>query len=201
MKRSLLILALFAMPIAHAADAGPWQVKFGVHTVSPKSNNGTLAGGTLKTDVGSSTRPTLSLEYRFNRNLGLEVLAAVPFQHDVTLNGAKSASVKHLPPTVSLQWHFLPDQAVSPFVGLGINYTRFFSINETGPIAGAQLNLEPSWGLAGHVGVDFAINPSWSVTVDARYMKIASDATVNGTKVGTVTIDPSVYGVSVGYRF
>lgn len=202
MKRSLpLLLALLAMPVAHADENGPWQIKFGVHDVSPKSSNGSLAGGSLKTDVGDSTRPTLSLEYRFNRNLGLEVLAAVPFRHDVKLNGSKAASVKQLPPTVSLQWHFLPDQTISPFVGLGVNYTRFFSIDETGPLAGTRLDLESSWGLAAHAGVDFAINRSWSVTVDARWIKISSDAKVNGAKVGTVDIDPRVFGVAVGYRF
>lgn len=202
MKRSLpLVLALLAMPLAHADENGPWQLKLGVHNVSPKSDNGTLAGGALKTDVGDSTRPTVTLEYRFNRNLGVEVLAAVPFQHDVKLNGAKAASVKHLPPTVSLQWHFLPDQTISPFVGLGINYTRFFSIDETGPLAGTRLNLEPSWGLAAHAGIDFVINPRWSVTLDARWMKLGTDAKVNGAKVGTVDIDPRVIGMAVGYRF
>ena len=202
MKRSLpLLLALLVVPVAHADGNGPWQIKFGVHDVSPKSGNGSLAGGSLKTDVGDSTRPTLSLEYGFNRNLGLEVLAAAPFRHDVKLNGSKAASVKQLPPTVSLQWHFLPDRAISPFVGLGVNYTRFFSIDETGPLAGTRLDLDSSWGLAAHAGVDFAIDPNWSVTVDARWIRISSDAKVNGAKVGTVDIDPRVFGVAVGYRF
>lgn len=197
-----LALALAAvLPNAHAAQAGDWEVKLGVHAVDPKSDNGRLAGGTLKADVDSSVRPTISLEYRITPNLGVEVLGAIPFQHDVRLNGAKAASLKHLPPTVSLQWHFLPDGRIDPFLGLGVNYTRFFSIDEAGPLAGARLDLEDSWGVAAHAGVAFALADRWSLTADLRWMRIRTDAKVDGVKVGTVTVDPLVYGVAVGYRF
>lgn len=204
MKTTMLALALAlaaAVPAAHAAQAGDWELKVGVHAVNPKSDNGRLAGGALKADVDSSVRPTISLEYRFTPNLGLEVLGAVPFQHDVKLNGAKAASVKQLPPTVSLQWHFLPDGKVDPFVGLGVNYTRFFSIDEKGPLSGARLDLDDSWGVAAHAGVAFAFAERWSLTADLRWIRIRTDAKVDGAKVGTVDIDPLVYGVAVGYRF
>ncbi len=197
-----LALALAAvLPTAHAAQAGDWEVKLGVHAVDPKSDNGTLAGGALKTDVGSSVRPTISLEYRITPNLGVEVLGALPFQHDVRLDGAKAASVKQLPPTVSLQWHFLPDGRIDPFVGLGLNYTRFFSIDEKGPLAGTRLDLDDSWGVAAHAGVAFALADRWSLTTDVRWIRIRTDAKVDGAKVGTVDIDPLVYGLAVGYRF
>lgn len=203
MKKILpLALALVAaVPVAHAAQAGDWELKLGLHAVDPKSDNGTLAGGALKTKVDSSVRPSVSLEYRITPNLGVEVLGALPFEHEVRLNGGKAASVKHLPPTLSLQWHFLPDGRIDPFVGLGANYTRFFSIDERGPLAGTRLQLEDSWGVAAHAGVAFALQERWSLTLDARWMRIRTDAKVDGAKVGTVTVDPLVYGVAVGYRF
>src|SRR5690606_30547831 len=123
-------------------------------------------------------------------NLGVEVLGALPFQHDVRLDGAKAASVKQLPPTVSLQWHFLPDGRIDPFVGLGLNYTRFFSIDEKGPLAGTRLDLDDSWGMAAHAGVAFALADRWSLTTDVRWIRIRTDAKVDGAKVGTVDIDP-----------
>ncbi len=203
MKRHLpLILFLAAVaPAAHAAKAGDWEVKFGLHSVTPKSDNGHLAGGALKTDVDNSVRPTVSLEYRITPNLGVEVLAALPFEHDVKLNGAKAATVKQLPPTVTLQWHFLPDGNIDPFVGVGLTYTRFFSIDETGPIAGTRLDLDDSWGPSAHAGVAFALSDRWSLTGDVRWARIRTDAKVDGVKVGTVNIDPMVYGLAVGYRF
>lgn len=199
-KLPLAIMLAVGATAAHA-EQGDWQVKFGLHAVDPKSSNGHLAGGTLATDVDSSWSPSVTLEYSVTGNLGIEVLAALPFEHDVKLNGAKAATVKQLPPTVSLQWHFMPDAKVSPFVGIGVNYTRFFSIDETGPLAGAKLDLGDSWGLAAHAGLDFALAPRWSLTVDARWIDIDTDAKVNGAKVGSVAIDPLVYGVALGYRF
>jgi len=195
-----IVVAIGATTAAHA-EQGDWQVKIGAHAVDPKSNNGHLAGGTLAAGVDSAWSPTVTLEYSVTKNLGIEVLAALPFEHDVKLNGAKAATVKQLPPTVSLQWHFVPDAKVSPFIGVGVNYTRFFSIDETGPLAGAKLDLGDSWGLAAHAGVDVALAPRWSLTVDARWIDIDTDAKVGGVKVGSVAIDPFVYGVALGYRF
>ena len=114
MQRNILGLGL-ALTLAGIAgtacadEGGDWVVKAGVHTVVPESNNGRLGDGALKTDVGSDTRPTVTLEYLLNRNWGIEALAALPFEHEVNLNGAKAATVKHLPPTVSVQYHFNPN--------------------------------------------------------------------------------------------
>ncbi len=193
-------LALAGVGSAHAADT-TWVVKLGVHTVAPKSNNGTLAGGALKVDVGNDTQPTITAEYMFNKNLGLEVLASTPFKHSVRLNGVKSATFQHLPPTFSLQYHFNPDGTVSPFVGVGLNYTYVFNEKTTGPLSGTKLSVGDSLGVAAHAGLDFNINPKWLFTVDARWMKISAKAKVNGVDVGTVHVDPLVYGVAVGYRF
>lgn len=204
MKRTTaLIIAMAAagVPVAHAQQAGDWQVKFGLHVVDPKSNNGSLADGALKTDVGNGLSPTITAEYRVTPKFGIELLAALPFSHDIKLNGAKSATVKQLPPTLSAQWHFLTDSKFDPFVGIGLNYTRFFSVNEKGPLAGTRVNLSDSWGPALHAGVDYAWNENWSLTADARWIGISTDVKVDGAKVGTVDIDPLVYGLAVGYRF
>lgn len=186
---------------AHAEDTDPWVLRVGIHNVDPKSNNGKLAGGALKTDVGSDAKPTIAIEYMLSREWGIDVLAAVPFEHDINLNGARSGSTKQLPPTVSVQYHFNSVGQISPFVGLGLNYTLFFSEHTTGPLAGTRLSLGDSFGPAVHAGIDFRLNPRWLLTIDARWIKIGSDVKVNGAKVGSVDIDPFVYGVAIGYRF
>ena len=149
-------LGLSATP-ALAQTAGSWTVGVGAHNVEPKSGNGTLVAtplGDLTMDVGTNVRPTITAEYFVKDNLGIEVLAALPFQHDIAVTGVgKVGSTKHLPPTVSLQYHFGQGK-VKPFVGLGVTYTRFFSTKTEGPIAGADLELSDSWGLAGHFGLD-----------------------------------------------
>ena len=129
------------------------------------------------------------------------MLAALPFKHEVKLNGADAGEVTHLPPTVSLQYHFSPDAKISPYLGAGLNFTWIYSEDSAGPIAGTELKLKNSWGLAAHAGVDFKMENDWFFGVDARWMDIDSDVSVNLAQVGTVNIDPIVYGFYFGKRF
>ena len=197
-------LALAAMP-AFAQSAGHWTVGIGAHNVAPKSDNGTLTAtplGNLSMDVGSNARPTVTAEYFIKDNLGIEVLAALPFRHDIDIEGVgKVGSTKHLPPVVSLQYHFANHSKATPFVGIGLNYTTFFSEDTTGALAGTRLKLDDSWGLAAHVGVDFKIGERGALRLDARWADIDSDVSVNGVDIGTANIDPLVYGVAWVTKF
>lgn len=200
------LLALAATP-AFAQTAGSWTLGVGVHNVAPKSDNGTLTAtplGNLDIDVGSNTRPTITGEYFIKDNLGVEVLAALPFQHDINVVGVgQVGSTKHLPPTVSLQYHFGQGK-VKPFVGVGLNYTTFFSTKADGPIAGTDLELSDSWGLAGHVGIDFQVSEKGAIRIDYRKIDIDTDVKLNGANLGTnntVNIDPSVYGIAYVFQF
>ena len=209
--KSTRILAVAALALATspalAQSAGSWTFGIGAHQVAPKSDNGTLTAtplGDLRMEVGNNARPTITAEYFIRDNLGLEVLAALPFQHDIAVAGVgKVGSTKHLPPTVSLQYHFGQGK-VKPFVGLGVNYTRFFSTKTEGPIAGADLELSDSWGLAGHVGLDVQIGEKSAIRIDYRKIDIDTKAKLNGANLGTrnqVNIDPSVYGVAYVFAF
>ncbi|WP_141057431.1 OmpW family protein [Stenotrophomonas rhizophila] len=194
-------LALAAAP-AMAQSKGDWTIGAGVHQVAPKSNNGSLAGGTLKVDVDNDVKPTITGEYFIADNLGIEILAALPFKHDINIAGLGNVgSTKHLPPVVSLQYHFNSKGKVSPFVGAGINYTTFFSEKTSGALAGSKLKMDDSWGLAAHAGLDFAINDKGSLRVDVRWMDIDSKVKLDGEKIGTVNIDPLAYGVSYVFKF
>ena len=206
--RTILVsaLALAATP-ALAQSTGTWTIGIGAHNVAAKSNNGTLTAtplGNLRMDVGNNVRPTITAEYFLKDNLGVEVLAALPFQHDIDVAGVgKVGSTKHLPPTVSLQYHFGQGK-VRPFVGAGVNYTRFFSTRTEGPIAGTSLSLSDSWGLAGHVGIDFKLGEKAALRVDYRTIDIDTKVKLNGANLGTrntVNIDPSVYGVAYVFAF
>jgi len=201
MKRTIALVLLGLAGTATAQDADTWLLKVGVHEVNPKSDNGRLANGALHADVSGEVRPTITAEYLIAPEWGVEVLASWPFRHEVSLNGAKAASVKHLPPTVSLQYHFNPAGKWSPFVGLGLNYTYFFGEHTTGPLQGHKLSLDNSFGAAVHLGVDYRMDNAWIVTVDARWMSIDAKAKVDGADVGTVHIDPFVYGIAIGRKF
>jgi len=199
-----LLAAAAASSPAFAQSAGDWTLGVGVHVVDPKSNGGNLDATALglgplpTTRVDSDLRPTITGEYFIRDGLGIEVLAALPFEHKIKIDGVgKVGSTKQLPPVVSLQYHFNTGSKVSPFVGLGVNYTKFFNERTQGPLAGTKLKLDASWGLAGHVGVDIQLNPRYALRLDARYVDISSDVRVNGLKVGKADIDPLVYGAAL----
>jgi len=195
------IVATTSAP-ALAQSRGDWTLGVGVHQVNPKSDNGRLAGGTLAVDVDSDTKPTITGEYFIADNLGIEVLGALPFKHDINIDGlGRVGSSKQLPPVVSLQYHFNGKGKVSPFIGAGINYTTFFSEDTTGALAGSKLKLGDSWGLAAHAGVDFAVSERGSLRVDLRWIDIDSKVKLDGSKIGTANIDPLVYGVAYVHRF
>lgn len=212
MKLQSLVLAAataLTMTTAFAVPAGTWSVAAGAHYVDPKSDNGTLNNG-LSVDVDGDVRPTISGEYFIANNVGVELLAAIPFHHDFNLNNpdgttALTGKTQHLPPTLSLQYHFdgynLP-MNVKPFVGVGVNYTTFFKEKVSN---GADLDLDDSVGVAGHIGLDIPFAPTESFRIDARYMDIKTDATLNidgvSSDIGEIDISPWVYGVAFVKQF
>lgn len=213
-KTSALLLSAMAAAVSLAAAApamaqskGDWTLGVGVHAVDPKSDAGDLNGaalglGKLSTKVDSDVKPTVTFEYFVADNIGVEVLAALPFKHDVSIDGVgKVGETKQLPPVVSLQYHFTNSSKVTPFVGLGVNYTKFFSTDSKGALAGTKLKLEDSWGLAAHAGLDFAVSDKGALRVDLRWADIDTKVKVNGNKLGTAKIDPLVYGVAYVFKF
>lgn len=98
----------------------------------------------------------------------------------IVLNGGgKVRDTKHLPPTVSLQYRFAPNATVRPHVGAGLNYTLFFKEHTQGALAGADLKLKDTFGLAAQIGIDIDLVKGWYVNADARRME-STTTKVNG---------------------
>ena len=188
---------------AGAYEAGDFLFRAGAHYVDPKSNNNDMV------NVDSDTMLTFDFSYFLTDNWAVELLAAAPFEHDINLNGGpKVGSVKHLPPTVSVQYHFNTNGRVKPFLSAGINMTIFFDEKTTGPLAGLDLDVDTSsFGPAAQTGVDVDLTDDWFMNASLRWMNIETDARLRGPglmgaqNLGTVEIDPWLYGVNVGYRF
>ena len=107
MKSLFLAAAALALAApAVAQQAGTVTVGLGFAHVNPKSDNGTLANGTVPVSIGENARPSVTLEYFVRDNIGIELLGALPFKHSINSNRTEIGSVKHLPPVISLQYHF-----------------------------------------------------------------------------------------------
>ena len=210
-KRQALLMAAVAAGLsmtAMAETAGTWTVGVGAGYVDPESGNGTLTTedfGKLDVDVDYDVRPTITAEYFVADNVGIELLAALPFHHDIDLKDADGnilkAKTQHLPPTLSLQYHFDNiNSNVKPFIGVGANYTTFFK-ERIYDGNDSDLEIDDSWGVAGHVGLDFKLNPTDAVRIDARYIDLEPDVKLGGADIGTAEINPWVYGISYVQRF
>lgn len=186
--------ASFAAP-AMAQSQGDWTFGVGIINVNPKSDNGTLAGAAATID--DNTQLSLTAEYFIRDNLGIELLAASPFEHDIALGGSNIGSTKQLPPTLSLVYHIPTKGKVTPFVGVGVNYTTFFS--EESSLG--TLDLDNSFGFAATVGADWQISERGALRLNVRYMDIDTDARLNGAPIGKAEIDPVTVGVSYVHRF
>jgi len=139
----------------------------------------------------------------FTPNIAAELVLTYPQKHDLRSDGAKIGTLKHLPPSLLAQYHFTNMGAFKPYLGAGVNYTRFSNVNFAPAVEAA---LDPSikknsFGSALQIGFDYMLDKNWSINVDVKKVYIKTDVRSAGTKVGTFKVDPWLLGVGVGYRF
>lgn len=190
-----LILALGACA-ATAQESPRWILRAGVHPIQPKPHHHS------QLHVGDGAAVSFAATYMFNARWGVEALAALPIEHEATLPGSGNvATIKQIPPTLSLQYHFLdPNGRVRAYIGAGVNRTTFFDEHTAGTWADADLRLGDSWGPAALAGLDFDIGRAWFVSIDARWFDIDTAARLNGASLGTIELDPYALGMTIGRR-
>lgn len=196
MKKHLIAiaaLAALAAPLAQAQDTGSWIVR--ARALHLDSRNKDTSG--LDLSVNNKWFPEVDISYFFTPNLAAELILTYPQKHDVRSAGDKIGTAKHLPPTLSLQYHVTGLQGFRPYVGAGINYTRFSSVDLPAPYD-VKKN---SFGFAFGAGVDIPLQGGWLLNVDVKKAHIHASATANGVDAGQLKIDPTLFSVGVGYRF
>jgi len=193
---AMMMLSAGMTNAALAAEPGTWSGKIGWHSLQSKSSN---SNGITASDA---TGVTFDAIYTFSPQWSLDILAALPFAHDIKLKGAGIVGeAKQLPPTVSAQYHFNPQGRVNPYIGAGVNYTVFFNEKTRGALAGKELDLKSSMGPAAQLGVDIEVAPRLFLNVDARWMSISTEARLDTASQGNVDINPYALGISLGYSF
>ncbi|MGB5439240.1 MAG: OmpW family outer membrane protein [Gammaproteobacteria bacterium] len=208
----LATAALLATAGVYARQAGDLMVRVGGAGVYPSGESESFpAGGTNdKVEADDAWSLGLTIGYMITDNIGIELLGAFPFEHDIQPEGTLSAtlgsgsdigSIKHLPPTLNLQYHFNTGSKLTPYVGAGVNYTYFFDEDTKGALKGADLDLDDSWGLSGQLGVDYDLENDWLLNASVWYVDIDTKAKVTGIPSFDVEIDPWVFMVGVGKKF
>ena len=196
MKKNLLAAAVLCVLSSGAALAqqadGPWMVR--ARAVHLNSSNGDSTP--LGLSINDKTIPEVDVTYFFNPNIAAELILTVPQKHTLSAAGTAIGSLKHLPPTLLLQYHFNM-ASFKPYVGAGLNYTRFSSVNLP---AGVGIDRN-SLGPALQVGVDIPLQKNLYLNIDVKKVFIKTDVSAGGAKLGTFKVDPVLVGVGLGWRF
>jgi outer membrane protein len=226
-KMKLTAASLLTLGIGvdvQAYQAGDMIMRFGTATVAPNDESSTVrlnggyivSGGEAKVD--SDTQAGVTFAYLLTENLGVELLAATPFKHNITGNKSLQGALgikdlgeaKQLPPTLTLQYYFNGlSSSMTPYVGAGVNYTTFFSEDASHGLESTlggktSLKLSDSWGLAAQAGLDIQLNDNWLLNAAVWYIDIETKATFKspaGTVKTDVRVDPWVYMAGIGYKF
>jgi len=228
---ALSIAAALATPMLAHAEAGDWVVRVRAVNVSPnedsslgKDVNKVVGPATMspgaELNVSDKVIPELDISYYFTKHIAAELILALGTRHNVSITGDSVGavgnqglgSVNLLPPTLTAQWHFNPDQMIDPYVGAGINYTMMLDRNlkgSAGAITGNKIKIDSdSWGWALQAGVDINLKDGWLLNADVKYVTIDTDVKLKGTatgntwrKIDSVDINPWVIGFGIGKKF
>jgi len=200
MNKKIAALAVLAACSTFATAAeGPLLVR--VRAVHLDAANKDTTG--LALSVNNKTIPEIDFSYFVTPNIATELILTVPQKHTLYAGGSEIGSLKHLPPTLSLQYHFAPDATFRPYVGLGVNYTNFSSVKFAPAVVTALgPNIKRnSYGLSAQIGADIEIAKGTYLNIDLKKVKIDTTVYSKGAKAGTFKVDPTLLGVGLGWRF
>lgn len=234
MSKSILICAIVGVLTAQNvyAEAGDFVVRLRATNINPSESSvlgettdasyggvpftaATLYGSSsANLVVDSNTIPELDISYYLTNNIALELILALGSEHNVSIDSAGAVNqslgkLDVLPPTLTAQWHFLPDQTFDPYVGAGVSYLRMMNNNLTANAPGVgsfPITVDRNnWGGALQVGVDINLDDGWLVNLDVKKIWVETDVKLNlgtGFKViDTLDIDPTVVSIGIGKKF
>ena len=194
-----LVLVPMLAPAQTRDDSGDWIVR--VRATYLKSANKDDTG--LKLSINDKTLPELDITRFFTPNLAAELVLTYPQRQTLSAGGTPIGSLKHLPPTLTLQYHVTGLGALRPYAGAGVNWTHFSDVRFD---AATTTALHPSikkdsFGAALQAGLDVPVGGGWLLNADAKWVQIKTDVSSAGTKVGTFKVNPWLLSLGVGYRF
>lgn len=223
MKKVLFaVAALMVCGISFAQDETTtdfkkWQVRLrGVAVLPDESANIGIVGGDA--EISNTVIPELDFTYFFTKNIAAELILGTS-KHDVNTKGSDISavggptsaevdlgSVWLLPPTLTVQYHFYPVKNLKPYVGAGLNYTIFYSVDEGNTVK--DVKYDNALGYAFQLGFDYMVTDKFFVNVDVKKIFLSTDVTVDASNLAAglsipadVDINPLLVGFGVGMKF
>ncbi|MFL5282960.1 MAG: OmpW/AlkL family protein [Rhodopila sp.] len=195
----------FSQPLV-GKQAGTFMIRARAIGVIPEDNrSSTTIGGSVSTSATAA--PELDFSYFLTDNFALELIAAST-RHEIkatgtALNTVDVGKIWVLPPTLTLQYHFMPHSAFSPYVGVGMTVAWFYASSPATPTV-THFSVGNNVGVALQAGFDYNFSGHWFANFDVKQIFINADAHIDalGTTVRAHTgLDPLIIGAGIGYRF
>ncbi len=205
MTCTFVVAGILPCTVLAQGEKSPWMIRVRLLDVEPDDDSSaiTVIGG--KAEVDDSITGDVDFSYFFSNNIAAELTLAVA-EDDVEATNTSVGKidlgdVKLLPPTLTLQYHFIPDGKFRPYVGAGVNYTVFF---DDDPGDARSIDYDNAFGYALQAGIDIGINENWAINLDVKKIWLETDVSVGalGTTVKTeVDVDPWLFGIGLAYRW
>jgi outer membrane protein len=205
-----LVLAIALACIAGAAAAQDNVVKLGITYYQTHSRTDGISGigvpAGADAEVGNATTVIFVYERMFTPSVGVELVVGIPPTIKAQASGSVAflgevLSVKNVSPTLLLNYHFFkPDDTFRPYVGAGINYTRFTDIKSS---IAPDVSMGSSTGLALQAGIQYKIDNDWGLFASIGAIQVKSKIVAVGATVLTTTVDfrPITYSAGVSRQF
>ena len=185
--------------LARQGDEGPLMVRLRALNLNSANKDSTGLG----LSINNKTFPEVDFSYFIAPNIAAELILTYPQKQTIYSNGSEIGSLKHLPPTLTLQYQFNPTGALRPYAGAGVNYTNFSSV-EFAPAVQAALHpgiKHNSWGTALQLGADVEISKGTYLNFDLKKVSLGTTVYSSGVSAGKFKVNPTLASVGLGWRF
>lgn len=203
----MFVIMLTVSQQAYAVDWDSWfnkerlLLRVRAIDIDPDEDSATNIGGAVT--AKSQVVPEFDITYFWTKHIATELILATS-PHSM---GAKNTSLGNLdlgdvwilPPTLTVQYHFTPDEKIRPYLGAGVNYTVFYN-EDSGDVN--DIDYENGFGWALQAGTDIEIDEHWAFNLDVKKVWLNTDVDINGGLVtADVDLDPWIFGAGLAYRF
>ncbi|QWE11078.1 OmpW family protein [Polynucleobacter sp. es-EL-1] len=183
---------------AQSSSENPWMVR--ARAVYTDWQNGQANGlNAYNITAQKEWIPEVDISYFFTKNIATELVLTYPQNVNINVGGNKQGTIKALPPSLVLQYHFTDFGAFKPYVGAGVNYTIFSDRNNI--LGGAASVSSSSFGAVGQIGMDYMFDKNWGLNLDVKYITMSTDVSLNGANIGKLNLNPWTPAVGVTYKF
>ena len=193
--------SVFSQENTSFKSAGKWLVGLKVLNLDPDVDSTVSIGGGAVVD--DDTVPELDIRYFITDTIAIEAIFGTT-EHKVSakntaLGDVNLGTIKVLPPTFTLQYHFKTESKFKPYVGAGINYTFFYDGN---PGQFESVKYKDEIGIALNIGSDFVLSDNNFFNIDIKKYDLPTDVNINnGVATADVDLDPLAISIGYGWRF